>query len=294
LICYVPGSRRGSKLAPMADETPLITGWEPQLPVEDSVLRQFVFSYADRAAATAHAAGGAQSRTDLAVYADARSAFFFDNAIVLLQPPTDARLDAVLGRAAEVFPPERPWVLLSAWPTPDLRPRGLALVGHPPLMLRPPGGTPPPHPPHLMIRRVADVTRLAEFTRVLVEGYPMPQDAQSTVFTLDLLDGPIELYVGYVRGEPVACGGASVAHGLIEVDWIATLPEHRGHGYGTALTWAAATVRRSLPAVLISSDNGAPIYRRLGFYALQRCTLWLREAAARRTDAAGSEGGASR
>jgi len=264
----------------MTEEVPLTTGWEPHVPVGDTVLRQFVFAYADRAAATARAAGGTATRTDLAAYADARSAFLFDNAVVLLQPPTEAGLDAVLAGTGEVFPPDRPWVLLSAWPTPDLRSLGLSLMGHPPLMLRPPGGAAREHPEHLMIRRVTNGERLAEFTRVLVDGYPMPTGSQSTVFTTELLGGAVDLFVGYVHGEAVACGGAYVAHGLVEVDWIATLPAHRGRGYGAALTWAAATIEPALPAVLLASDDGAPVYRRLGFYALHRCTLWLRDAAA--------------
>src|SRR4029453_3551153 len=38
--------------------------------------------------------------------------------------------------------------LWSAWPTPDLRPRGWVLEGHPPMLLRTPGGGPgPPGPP---------------------------------------------------------------------------------------------------------------------------------------------------
>ena len=64
--------------------------------------------------------------------------------------------------------------------------------------------------------------------------------------------------------------------GLVEVDWIATLPAHRGRGYGAALTWAAATIRPELPAALIASDDGAPVYRRLGFLPVNRCTLWHR------------------
>jgi hypothetical protein len=38
--------------------TTLIDGWEPQTPVDDSILRQFVFAYADRVAWMAGVTGG--------------------------------------------------------------------------------------------------------------------------------------------------------------------------------------------------------------------------------------------
>ena len=260
----------------MTEAEPLTTGWEPGVAVDDTVLRQFVHAYADRLVATAAAAGGEVIRTDRVVVADARSAFLFDNAVVLLRPPgRDTAADLVA--AAAVFG-DRPWVLLSAWPTPDFREIGLTLVGHPPLMLRLPGGRAPAHPTHLMIREVRDARTLADFTRTLVAGYPMPAGVDTVAFHPDLLGTTVDLLVGYVDGEPVACGGAAVAAGLIEIDWIATLPGHRGKGYGAALTWAAATVRPGLPAVLLASDDGRPVYERLGFVPLLRCTMWMKES----------------
>jgi hypothetical protein len=65
------------------------------------------------------------------------SPFGYDNAAVLLQPPTLADPVAVLRRARALFAPGRCWILLSAWPLPDLGRHGLNPVGHPPLMLRP-------------------------------------------------------------------------------------------------------------------------------------------------------------
>jgi GNAT superfamily N-acetyltransferase len=252
-----------------------MTGWEPDLPAADSVLRQFVHAYADRVVATARVVGGHVRLTDAAVIADARSPFFFDNGIVLMRPPGPT-VAAEIAAAADVFG-DRPWVLMSAWPTPDFRELGLTLVGHPPLMLRLPGGRPPAHPDRLMIHQVTDDARRADFVRTLVEGYPMPAGTETVAFHPDLLGRTVDLLVGYVDGRPVACGGASIAHGIAEIDWIATLPAHRGKGYGAALTWAAATIRPDLPAVLLASDPGRPVYERLGFVSLLRCTMWMKE-----------------
>jgi ribosomal protein S18 acetylase RimI-like enzyme len=277
------------------DAPALTTGWEPDVPVGDTILRRFVYSYADRVALTARAAGGRAERGAAAAYADARSAFVFDNAVVLLRPPTGEGIDAVLDRAARVFPDERVWVLLSVWPTPDLTPRGLTLVGHPPLMIRPPDTRHLRNTHHSentrqpeaaqgdaasgpVIRRVTDADALADFTRVLVEGYPMPADGHSSVFTPELIaDDAIHLYVGYADSQPVVTAGAAVGHGIVEVDWVATLPAYRRRGFGAALTAAALAARSDLPAMLIASDDGAPVYRRLGFLPLLRCTLWMRE-----------------
>ena len=65
-------------------------------------------------------------------------------------------------------------MVLSPFPTPDLGPLGLSLMGHPPLMYRPAGGAPPALPAGLTIHEVADEADLAEFVRTLVEAYPMP------------------------------------------------------------------------------------------------------------------------
>src|SRR5574342_549833 len=62
--------------------------------------------------------------------------------------------------------------LWSAWPTPDLRARGWELEGFPPYLLRLPGGPLPPDAPDLSVRPVTDAVALADWERVVVEGYP--------------------------------------------------------------------------------------------------------------------------
>jgi hypothetical protein len=49
-----------------------------------------------------------------------------------------------------------PFMLFSAWPTPNLRRVGFGLVGHPPMMLRPAGPYESSRPDGLEIRRVDD------------------------------------------------------------------------------------------------------------------------------------------
>jgi len=62
------------------------------------------------------------------------------------------------------------------------------------------------------------------------------------------------------------------------VAYVAALPAARGRGAGAAVTWAATVCRPDLPAVLVASDDGRPVYERMGFLAVERWTAWLRPA----------------
>lgn len=247
------------------------TGWEPDVPVGDTLARRFVHAYADRIVETAVRTGGSHLITGGAVLADIGSPFGYDNAVVLTRPPDDAGLAAALAAAHSFFPPERWWVLLSLFALPDLTGHGLVRVGHPPLMLRPPAPLPAP-PPGLDIRTVPDADP-ADFERVLVDGFGLADVGRPAVAdprTADL----VHLVVGYDGATPVACAGAGVRHGVVEIDWVAVPPDRRGRGHGRAITAAACGAAPELPAVLISSDDGHPVYTGLGFLDLFRATMW--------------------
>ncbi|MEJ8281638.1 GNAT family N-acetyltransferase [Pseudonocardia spirodelae] len=249
---------------------PLSDGWDDLVPVSDSLARRFVHAYADRVTAMAARTGGRSLRVPGAVLADLGSPFGYDNAVVLTAPADDDRIGTVLRTAAGFFPPQRWWVLLSLFPLPHAP--GLTPVGHPPLMFRPPGPY-PPVPPGLTVRVVPDAPA-EDFERVLVAGFGLADVGRPAVADPRLTGGLVHLVVGYVDGRPVATAGAAVHHGIVELDWVATLPGHRGRGYGAAVTAAACAVAPELPAVLISSDDGRPVYHRLGFWDLFRATMW--------------------
>ena len=120
-------------------EEHLATGWEPDLPVEDTLVRQAVHLHASWPVTVAQALGRPWRRTD-----DWAGAFLADrgslsNPVILLRPPTD--LEALVGEVAELVPPTSPYFLLCAWHEPDLAPYGLQRLGYPPLMIR----LPAPH-----------------------------------------------------------------------------------------------------------------------------------------------------
>jgi ribosomal protein S18 acetylase RimI-like enzyme len=257
----------------------LTHGWEPELADSDTLLRRFVLASAHRSVELAERGGGRGEVRPTVSLADPASPIVFDNVAVLLQPPAYADLDTTVREVLAFYPAERHLMLLSAWPTPDLSGHGFELMGHPPMMFRPPGGQAPPPPDGLEIRAVRDERAHADFVTTLVEAYPMPGAEGTNLSDPALLDGPVRLFVGYVDGRPVATSGARLGHGIVDVEWVAARAEVRGRGIGAALTWAATLVEPDLPAVLIASDDGQPVYERMGYVRLLRLTLWHRPPA---------------
>lgn len=253
----------------------LFSGWAPDAPIDDSLLRRFVFALADRGPFLHERLGCPELRTDSLAAADPASPIIFDNLAVLLQPPSMFELDEVVADVLAFFPPERGFVLMSAWPTPDLSDRGLKLMGHPPFMYRPLGEPAPPVSPGLRIEEVTDRKSAHTFVLTLQEAYPMPGEA-SPVFDERILGGPIRLFTGYEGDRPIGTAGTIVSHGLNDVEWVSTMPDCRGKGYGAALTWAATLADPTLPGALIASDDGFPVYRRMGYEPLMRLTVWYR------------------
>lgn len=246
----------------------LRTGWEDSTPSDDTLTLAGIRAMADRTAGWARAAGGRTRHEPGLVLADAESPCLFLNVATATAP-----LDLAAARAAvEFFPGDRPFALLSPVPTPDLGLAGLSLMGHPPYLVRPAGGTTPPLPPGVAVREVTDAAGLAVWDRVLATGFPAPESPAPT----GLLGGPHRFWLATLDGEPAATALSYVAHGVVNVEAVATLSEHRGRGLGVAVSWAATLADPGLPAVLIASDDGIGIYRRMGYLPLTRWTMWFR------------------
>ena len=266
-------------------ETVLETGWLPTTPSSDSFLRRFLLNWVKECEATARIHGGEVRKLDSVCLTDSGRPTGFSNCATLLQPLIGDSAPETLEQINEFFAfdnPERTGfvLLFSAWPTEDLRSHGWSLMGHPPLQLLPQGRTLPPAPSGLRIAEARDPAALHAWERVVIDGFPVETlaDAPPGAMTpASWLEEPRARYwVGWEEDRPVCAASVWIDEGINDVTMVVTLPDARRRGYGEAITWRAALADPSLPAMLFSSDDGRPVYERMGFLPLHRLTLWYR------------------
>ncbi len=136
-----------------------------------------------------------------------------------------------------------------------------------------------PLPPDLTVNEVSDGEMLKQWIRVLTVGSGMPESVQNMLLDLYARYGFVQVpsvryYLGLLNGEPVATSFLFLAGGVAGIYNVATLPDARGQGIGTALTVAPLLAARALgyrSAVLQSTKMGLNVYRRLGFQ--EYCTF---------------------
>lgn len=145
---------------------------------------------------------------------------------------------------------------------------GLIEYFQPPLMVMDPIGVAPEPPAGLEISVVDDSTAPDHFA-VLAEAFEAPVELIQRAFGATLANTPgFTALLGTLDGVPVATSAASIQGGVAGVYNVATIPSARGKGIGAALTWAA--VRAGADAgetvsILQSSEEGQPVYTRMGF-----------------------------
>ena len=257
----------------------LTEGWEADVDSHDSMLLAAVRNHAAHVAALGAAMGWRGGRDGPLVAAASGLPHPFANFAVLTAPATspEGRAGLVDARrlAAEVG---APLLVLSAWPTPDLRADGFLPVGHPPLMVRLPGGSAPAAAAGVDVVEATDAAAVAEFERSLIEAYPVPElagIAPGSFFGPAVLGSGWRLFVARVDGEVVGTSASYVSDGVQVVEMVSTRGTHRGRGIGAAVTWAATTVDPALPAMLIASDDGQGVYAAMGYLTILRFTLWI-------------------
>lgn len=227
------------------------------------------------------AMGKRWSRWDDVWAADPASKAPYLNSATLLRPIAGHEAGAMIARLDQFYAQQTggPWMLWSAWPTPDLAPFGMRLGGYPPLMVRLPDQPLPET--DLRIAEATDEAALRDFDEAMITGYPVselnfPVDRISDTRALG---GPMHFFVGYQDGNPVSCAASYVGQGEVGVYMVATRPEVRGKGFGSAVTAAAIAAAPHLPAVLQASEFGRPVYERLGFQTVSEYTLWYKPRA---------------
>jgi hypothetical protein len=259
----------------------LENGYEPATPGGDNLLLDFARGEANAFGELVATLGGRV--VDVPEYGvhlrDSGLPTPFANAALLTRPVPDGSVDGLVATLRDFFGGTAggPYMVFSPWPLADLAPHGFARVGHPPLMLRPPGGD-APDAPGLRIVRAADADTLADFERTLIEAYPLTemQPWQRGAFLRDaVLETGWRFFVGYDGDRAVATAAAYVSPTVTMVELVSSRSEGRGKGFGAAITAAATLTEPERPAMLVASDLGRNVYARLGYRSMLRYTMWL-------------------
>ena len=252
----------------------LETGWFPQTPVEDNLLRRYLHNQADLVVALAESAGGVVLREPGLVATWYDTPVFYNNMAVLTSPLTAGALKQV-----EEFYDRRTGLLVSAWPTEDLTDRGWQLMGHPMFVVKSPGHLAVPAPPGVTVDVACTAEELALAEQVAIAGYPMP-DAEgapaNSVYAEATLQSPLLVRIGRLDGEPVSVAASFLAHDVVNLCLAATLTAGRRKGVWAQLVAARVNDEEHLPAVAVTSDDSRPGFVKLGFLPVQRMTLWLK------------------
>lgn len=128
-----------------------------------------------------------------------------------------------------------------------------------------------PAPAGLEIERVRDREMLDRWTHTAFTGLGFPQ--AGVVQGVEVFAGlgfelPLRSYLGMLEGEPVATSQLFLGAGVAGIYIVATVPEARRLGVGTALTLAPLREARAMGyriGILHASPMGFGVYRRLGF-----------------------------
>lgn len=217
----------------------------------------------------------------------------FYNGVVrtrLAAPDADRVIETVSSRFHA-----RGW-LIAWWVMPQSRPndlaRRLAAHGFAPwdddLGMAVDLGTLPaavPLPAGVTVERVRTREALEDWVRAFGGGFGVDEARLAEYRRLPLSVAPAEsafrYYLARAGGAPVATSMWFPAEDAAVIDEIATAPALRRRGIGTAVTHAAlrdAQVMGYRTAVLVASDAGARIYRRLGFKPYGRRHIYLQSS----------------
>jgi len=135
----------------------------------------------------------------------------------------------------------------------------------------------PAPPDQFSVVRVEDQATLRTWNNTFVMGYELPEEMGEVFYDLLVhigLDGPMQHYIAYHAGTPVATSSLWLAAGVAGIYNVATLPEARGQGFGSAITLAPLRIAQAQgyhAGILQSSEMGFKAYQRLGFRHL--CAL---------------------
>lgn len=130
-----------------------------------------------------------------------------------------------------------------------------------------------PHPARLAIELVDDEETFKQHIDTMIVGFEFPEAMAHYMShrhygRMFLNDPAVRYYVGRFDGKPVAISLLFLCEGIAGIYNVATIPQMRHRGFGTAMTRHALLEALDLGyhvAVLQASEMGVPVYRHLGF-----------------------------
>lgn len=150
-------------------------------------------------------------------------------------------------------------------------PPGYEIAGHPPFMVRPPGGQAPES--HLTTRRLSGGAEYRLASQIVCEAFDVDTERWDDLFDSALEDSNQALYGTFDDGQLVATASSWPDFGVNLIEYVAVPPSLHRRGYGAAATWAATLHAPDVPSVLLASDPGQPVYARMGYLRICRTTF---------------------
>lgn len=258
----------------------LETGYGPSPPPGDNLCNDYSEGLVAGYTALAEARDQRVLVDDELALTDGGSPSLFVNIAVVRQPLTEEDWRRAAERMQAFYDEVGggPYLVFSAWPTPDLTSLGFGRVGHPPLMFRPVGPLASTPIEGFDVRPVVDAETAHDWEKTLVEGFPLTELAPvqpGCILPVDAVAaGSWRHWVGYLDERPVATSSANVGSHHVDVEFVAAVEAARGKGIGRAITATATLADPALPAMLVASDMGRSVYERLGYVTFLRFTLW--------------------
>lgn len=253
---------------------------------QDDLLVRFSLNWAEAIEGTVKSIDGGVLRRPEFFASDVGRAAGLQNSVVLLRPFDAAAIGSLMTELDNFFAFDSATqagtvYLFSAWPVADLAGYGWEYVEQMPLMLRPPTSAAPSLPSSLQIVNAHSVAELNDFEHVMIAGFPLPELCglpPGSAFGPDLLqDSRFHFWFGWDNGQPVTGSAIYIAHGLVNLIFLATVPQARDRGFGSAMAWAATLADPQLPAMLIASHDGYSLYTKIGYQHLCDMPLWKRD-----------------
>ncbi|MCC7451303.1 MAG: GNAT family N-acetyltransferase [Anaerolineae bacterium] len=140
-----------------------------------------------------------------------------------------------------------------------------------------------PLPSGLSIMLVEDSELLKTYLLTLARGAEVPESIYEMLLKAEAgavapPNAELLRYIGFLNGAPVATAAMVLCAGVAGIYAVATLPEARGRGIGSALTLyplRQAYERGYRIATLQASQMGFPIYHKIGFKTVFNFALYM-------------------